>query len=221
MRLRNNPKAKELIENNRDIVLDLKEKVDLKELFGNDHPTHIEIGMGKGDFIIQKALQNPEINFIGVEKYDSVLVAALKKLLEIDRIDNLKLICLDATHLLDYFDKHAFDKIYLNFSDPWPKSKHAKRRLTYKTYLEIYKALLIKAGDIEFKTDNRGLFEFSILSMNEYGMSFEDICLDLHHSEGYEDNIMTEYERKFSPFGPIYKIQACFEKRANDESKQI
>lgn len=212
MRLRNNPKAKELIANNRHIVLDLEGKINFKELFKNDHPTRIEIGMGKGDFIINMAINYPDINFIGVEKYDSVLVAALKKVLAKGEIPNLRLICLDAGQLLDYFDRHSFQKIYLNFSDPWPKSKHAKRRLTYKTYLDIYKELLAEKGDIEFKTDNRGLFEFSILSMNTYGMQFHDICLDLHHSSGYEDNVMTEYERKFSPYGPIYKIQASYDK---------
>ena len=123
---------------------------------------------------------------------------------------NLRFICFDATNLLDYFEKNSLQKIYLNFSDPWPKAKHAKRRLTYRSYLAIYQELLSEDGDIEFKTDNRGLFEYSLISMNQYGMEFVDLSLDLHHSEGYEDNVMTEYERKFSPFGPIYKIEAKF-----------
>lgn len=210
MRLRNNPKAKELIENHREIVLKTDELFDLKNIFTNDQPLRIEIGMGKGDFIIEMAKRNPQINFIGIEKYDSVLVAALKKLINEEAIPNLRLMCFDATHLADLFPAHSIEKIYLNFSDPWPKSKHDKRRLTYRSYLDIYKLLLKEDGDIEFKTDNRGLFEFSIVSMNQYPMDFKDICLDLHHSDGYEDNIMTEYERKFSPFGPIYKIQANF-----------
>lgn len=210
MRLRNNPKAKELIENHREIVLDTSQPLDLKNIFANEHPLRIEIGMGKGDFIIEMAKRYPEINFIGIEKYDSVLVAALKKLIAIESIPNLRLMCFDATHLTEYFPAHSIEKIYLNFSDPWPKSKHDKRRLTYSSYLAIYQLLLKEEGDIEFKTDNRGLFEFSIISMNQYSMNFKDICLDLHHSSGYEDNIMTEYERKFSPFGPIYKIQANF-----------
>lgn len=210
MRLRNNPKAKELIENHREIVLKTDELFDLKDIFTNDQPLRIEIGMGKGDFIIEMAKRYPHINFIGIEKYDSVLVAALKKLIGEEAIPNLRLMCFDATHLPDLFPAHSIEKIYLNFSDPWPKSKHDKRRLTYKSYLEIYQLLLKEDGDIEFKTDNRRLFEFSIVSMNQYPMDFKDICLDLHHSEGYEDNIMTEYERKFSPFGPIYKIQANF-----------
>ncbi|MFQ6862128.1 MAG: tRNA (guanosine(46)-N7)-methyltransferase TrmB [Beduini sp.] len=210
MRLRNNPKAKELIENHREIVLKTDELFDLKNIFTNDQPLRIEIGMGKGDFIIEMAKRYPQINFIGIEKYDSVLVAALKKLISGEAIPNLRLMCFDAAHLPDLFPAHSIEKIYLNFSDPWPKSKHDKRRLTYRSYLDIYKLLLKEDGDIEFKTDNRGLFEFSIVSMNQYPMDFKDICLDLHHSEGYEDNIMTEYERKFSPFGPIYKIQANF-----------
>lgn len=210
MRLRNNPKAKELIENHREIVLKTDELFDLKNIFENDQPLHIEIGMGKGDFIIEMAKRHPQINFIGIEKYDSVLVAALKKLMDEEAVPNLRLMCFDATHLPDLFPAHSIEKIYLNFSDPWPKSKHDKRRLTYRTYLDIYKLLLKEEGDIEFKTDNRGLFEFSIISMNQYPMDFKDICLDLHHSAGYEENIMTEYERKFRPFGPIYKIQANF-----------
>ncbi len=211
MRLRNNPKAKELIENHRDVVIDLKEKVDLKTLFASNQPVRMEIGMGKGDFIINMALQHPEINFIGVEKYDSVLYVALKKFLAMEqKPSNLRFICFDATNLLDYFEKNSLQKIYLNFSDPWPKAKHAKRRLTYRSYLAIYQELLSEDGDIEFKTDNRGLFEYSLISMNQYGMEFVDVSLDLHHSAGYEDNVMTEYERKFSPFGPIYKIEAKF-----------
>lgn len=210
MRLRNNRNAKEILENNKDVVLTLDTKFNFKEIFGNENPTHIEIGMGKGDFIINKAIANPDINYIGIEKYDSVLVAAVKKLQSQEKIANLRLVCLDATKLLDYFDLKSVDRIFLNFSDPWPKSRHYKRRLTYKDYLSLYKSVLVEGGHIEFKTDNRGLFEFSIVSMNNYPMEFIDICLDLHNSEGYEDNIMTEYERKFSPFGPIYKIEAKF-----------
>lgn len=210
MRLRNNRNAKEIIEKNRDLVLNLEEKFNFKQIFNNNHPVYIEVGMGKGDFIIQNALRNPDINYIGIEKYDSVLVAAIKKLPEDQRPSNLRLACLDAGNLLDYFDLNSVDRLYLNFSDPWPKARHYKRRLTYKDYLSLYRSILKKDGHIEFKTDNRGLFEFSIVSMNNYSMDFMDICLDLHHSEGYEDNIMTEYERKFSPYGPIYKITAKF-----------
>ncbi|WP_041139107.1 tRNA (guanosine(46)-N7)-methyltransferase TrmB [Beduini massiliensis] len=210
MRLRNNPKAKELIENHREIVLKTDEPFDLKNIFTQDQPLRIEIGMGKGDFIIEMAKRYPQINFIGIEKYDSVLVAALKKLIDEEPLPNLRLMCFDAAHLQELFPAHSIEKIYLNFSDPWPKSKHDKRRLTYRSYLRIYELLLKEGGDIEFKTDNRGLFEFSLVSMNQYPMDFKDICLDLHHADGYEDNIMTEYERKFSPFGPIYKIQANF-----------
>lgn len=210
MRLRNNPNAKIMLEENSHIVLSNEKNYKLTDIFQNENPTCIEIGMGKGDFIINMALQNPDINYIGVEKFDSVIVVALKKLLGMETIPNLRLLCVDATNLIDIFGCNVFQKVYLNFSDPWPKSRHAKRRLTYKDYLNIYQELLLEDGDLEFKTDNRGLFEYSIISMNQYQMDFIDICLDLHRSEGYEDNIMTEYERKFSPFGPIYKIQARF-----------
>ncbi len=212
MRLRRNKNAHSIIESHRDIVLPLDTKLDFLNIFGNCNPVHVEIGMGKGDFIIQNAICHPQINYIGIEKYDSVLVAALKKLEMHDKIPNLRLLCLDASLLLDYFDINCVDCIYLNFSDPWPKSRHYKRRLTYSSYLTIYEKLLKEDGHIEFKTDNRSLFEYSLISMNHYGMTFEDICLDLHHSDGYEENIMTEYERKFSPYGPIYRIVTQFKK---------
>lgn len=206
MRLRNNPRAKEIMEEHAHVLLDPTVPFNKEEVFGNNHPVHIEIGMGKGDFIIGMAKKYPDINFIGIEKYDSVLCAALKKYDESEQVSNVRFLRFDAIDLLKFFSCHSIDLIYLNFSDPWPKNKHEKRRLTYKTFLDVYKELLILPGKLEFKTDNRGLFEFSIVSMNQYGLNFEMISLDLHKSEYNEENVMTEYERKFSPFGPIYKI---------------
>lgn len=211
MRLRNNPKANEILENHEEfVVLNTKEyKGKWKKIFSNDHPIYIEIGMGKGDFIIENAIRYPDINFIGIEKFPSVLVGAVKKMEE-HNLKNLKLMKEDATFLNDVFDVSEVDRIYLNFSDPWPKKRHAKRRLTSDIFLPIYQSILKPKGQLILKTDNRSLFEFSLISFQRFGMNFEDICLDLHHSGGYEDNIQTEYERKFSPFGPIYRIVTTF-----------
>lgn len=213
MRLRNNPKANEILENHKEfVVLNTKShKGKWHEIFGNDHPIYIEIGMGKGDFIIENAKKYPDVNFIGIEKFPSVLVGAIKKIDDIgENLSNLRLMKEDALELTDVFDCHEVDRIYLNFSDPWPKKKHTKRRLTSETFLPIYKEILNISGELILKTDNRILFEYSLLSFQHYGLNFEDVCLDLHHSEGYEDNIQTEYERKFSPYGPIYRIVTTF-----------
>lgn len=212
MRLRNNPKANEIIEQHSDVVVfNTKEhKGKWHEVFSNSHPIYIEIGMGKGDFIIENAKRYPHINFIGIEKFPSVMVGALKKVDENEELPNLRFLKEDALYLNEVFDQHEIDRIYLNFSDPWPKSRHAKRRLTSPTFLPIYENILKHKGELILKTDNRILFEYSLLSFQQYGLDFHDVCLDLHHSEGYEDNIQTEYERKFSPFGPIYRIVTTF-----------
>lgn len=215
MRMRNNPKANEILEeNSKDLIVlepqTLKGK--WKEIFKNNNPIYIEIGMGKGDFITNNASQNKDINYIGIELSKSVLVVAINKLRKFEeengKLDNLRMMSCDAATLLDVFAENEVDKIYLNFSDPWPRKKHAKRRLTFKTFLDVYKNILKENGIVEFKTDNRGLFEFSIESMNNYGMHFEKIFLDLHQTD--EPNIMTEYERKFMEKGPIYKMVAKF-----------
>lgn len=173
------------------------------ELFGNDNPIHLEIGMGKGNFIIEHARREPNVNFIGIEKFEGVLIQAVTKLGN-DIPNNLHFISVDAEHILTIFDKKEIDKLYLNFSDPWPKKKHAKRRLTHKNFLCKYEEIL--DGEIEFKTDNRPLFEFSTISFNENNYSFLDISFDLHTRE--EDIITTEYEDKFSSLGqPIYFIK--------------
>ena len=181
------------------------------ELFGNDNPIYLEIGMGKGDFIIEHAKTNPNINYIGLEKFPSVLIQASDKLGDV-HLDNLYLMVADATNLLDMFEENEISKIYLNFSDPWPKARHAKRRLTSDSFLKNYKVILKNTGDIEFKTDNRELFEYSVMSINNNNMFIKDLTFDLHHrSEEYI--IKTEYEKKFMAKGnPIYFINADFKK---------
>lgn len=214
MRLRNNPEALPMLEEHSDIVFinpkDMKGK--WHQIFNNDHPIFIEIGMGKGDFILENAKRYPDINFIGIEKYSTVLAIAVNKGLKEGVPDNLRYMKEDAVMLPELFDKAEVETIYLNFSDPWPKKRHAKRRLTYSSFLDIYKSILPMNGHLIFKTDNRGLFEYSLCSFANYGLYFNDVCLDLHHSEGYDDNIETEYERKFKDKGPIYRCDIVFNK---------
>ena len=150
------------------------------ELFKNDKPIHLEIGMGKGDFIIEHAKTNPNVNYIGLEKFPSVLIQAADKLGD-THLDNLYLLLVDAATLEEIFEENEIDKIYLNFSDPWPKARHAKRRLTSSSFLKSYQKILKEKGLVEFKTDNRELFEYSVQSMNNYGMEILDLTFDLHH----------------------------------------
>ncbi len=178
-------------------------KGNMNSLFKNDNPIHLEIGMGKGDFIIGMALKYPNINFIGLEKFDSVLVKATKKLEDLN-IPNLRLIWYDAETIDELFDKEI-DTLYLNFSDPWPKKKHAKRRLTHENFLKKYDTIFKNGNNIVMKTDNRKLFEYSIKSFTDYGYKIEDISLDLHSDEN--DIVETEYEKKFVAKGNvIYKV---------------
>ena len=173
------------------------------KLFGNSNPIHLDIGMGKGDFIIGMAKKYPDINFIGMEKFDSVLVKATKKL-EGTQLPNLRLLWFDADKVEEVFDKEI-DTLYLNFSDPWPKKKHAKRRLTHESFLKKYDNIFKKGNNIIMKTDNRKLFEYSVKSMTDYGYKIEDISLDLHSDE--VDIVETEYEKKFVAKGNvIYKV---------------
>ena len=167
------------------------------KFFGNDNKIEIEVGTGKGKFIISKALENPNTNYIGIEKYDSPLVSAVKKL-ETLHINNLKLICFDAFNINDVFD-HEIDKIYLNFSDPWPKDRHAKRRLTSINYLQVYDKLFKGKPHIIQKTDNDLLFQFSLDEYQKYGYHINRISYDLHNED--IPNVMTEYEEKFSNMG--------------------
>lgn len=180
--------------------------------FAQHQPLHLEVGMGKGQFIIGMAKAHPEVNFIGLEIQRTVAAIALKKALAQDPLPNLQLICGDGSDLDNFFAPHEIDRLYLNFSDPWPKKRHAKRRLTYKTFLANYQDILKAQGVIELKTDNMGFFEFSLESMNNYGMKFDGVWLDLHHSEENQHNIETEYEQKFAAKGqPIYKLTAHFD----------
>ncbi|WP_279000518.1 tRNA (guanosine(46)-N7)-methyltransferase TrmB [Thomasclavelia cocleata] len=215
MRLRNNPKAYEIMNENSDFVVIEPEnlKNNWNDIFDNDKPIYIEIGMGKGDFIFQNACNYPDINFIGIEKYPSVLAAAINKIKQKEKkVTNLRLIRYDAIELEKVFSENEVDKIFLNFSDPWPKSRHAKRRLTSNKFLDVYRKILVDDGVIEFKTDNRSLFEYSLISLNQYPMDLEYVSLDLHNSPENESNIMTEYERKFCTKGPIYKLVARYRK---------
>lgn len=182
-----------------------------QERFEKKQPIHLEVGMGKGQFIIGMAKAHPEFNFIGLEIQRTVAAIALKKSLEED-LPNLQLICGDGSDITDFFEPHEIDRMYLNFSDPWPKKRHAKRRLTYHTFLAGYQEILKDQGSIELKTDNMGFFEFSLESMNNYGMHFDGVWLDLHNSDENEHNVETEYEQKFAAKGqPIYKLSAHFE----------
>lgn len=215
MRLRNKPWAREFIQQHPEMVIPNPEEYKGKwnELFGNDRPLHIEVGSGRGQFIVGMAQANPEINYIGIELFDKVIVKALQKALEAGSPPNLRLLRVNAEELEKIFQKNEVHRLYLNFSDPWPKKRHAKRRLTYEKFLKIYESILIDEGEIHFKTDNRGLFEYSLVSMSQYGMKLKDVSLDLHANEP-EDNIRTEYEEKFSSLGqPIYRLEAQFVKK--------
>lgn len=170
------------------------------KVFENENPIRLEIGMGKGHFIIGMAKKFPDVNFIGIEMYDSVMVKATDALeKEEEYIPNLKLILMDARNIENVFGKEI-DRIYLNFSDPWPKARHAKRRLTSKVFLDKYDLVFKGQKSIYMKTDNDDLFEFSIESLKEHGYTLSDVTRDLH-SLNEEDNVMTEYERKFSEKG--------------------
>lgn len=179
-----------------------------KNIFHNNHPIHMEIGMGKGKFITELAKQHPEINYIGVEKYSSVLVRALEKR-DALALENLIFVRMDAESVDEFFADGEIDKIYLNFSDPWPKDRHAKRRLTSISHLARYDKVLTENGDLEFKTDNRPLFDFSLEQLEEAGWIKDEVNFDLHKNGPAENNVMTEYEEKFYQLGnPICKLRA-------------
>jgi len=211
MRLRYVKGAKELIASKPELILDNinNDFIDLGKLFSNDFPIHIEIGMGKGKFVYTKALLNPKINYIGIERFDSVIVRALEKVIE-EPLSNLMLLRTDASDLREIFSNKSIERIYLNFSDPWPKDRHAKRRLTHKNFLNIYKDLLKEDCEVHFKTDNKDLFQFSYEELTNYPMNITYMELDLHNSD-FKGNVMTEFEEKFSRLGnKIYKLTAKF-----------
>ena len=207
MRLKNVPGARDVIAESILVLHEPeKQKGNWQQVFGNDHPVHIEIGMGKGRFICEMAKTHPDINYIGIEKYSSVLLRAIQKMEE-EPLPNLLFIRMDAENIDEVFGLDEVDRIYLNFSDPWPKDRHAKRRLPSKEFLARYDRFLKKDGVLEFKTDNRGLFDFAVEELPQAGWKLVKITYDLHHDEEMmQGNVMTEYEQKFSSMGnPIYK----------------
>ena len=213
MRLRNIPGADDVIRKHPIAIKnETEQKGQWNKVFGNDNPIHIEIGMGKGQFLLTLAKQNPNINYIGIERYSSVLLRALEKFdtEEFMGLQNIRFICMDAFELPEVFSLGEVAKIYLNFSDPWPKSRHANRRLTSTRFFGQYDKVLAQNGVVEFKTDNRPLFEFSLEQVEEAGWRLLAHTFDLHNDEAMnEGNVMTEYEEKFSSMGnPIHKLIA-------------
>lgn len=211
MRLRNIPGSREAIAASEFVVHEnvMKEKRGRwHEVFGNDRPLYIEVGMGKGRFITEKAVRNPDQNFVGIEKYSSVLLRALEKRSQMMDLSNLLFLRMDAEELAEVFGPGEVSGIYLNFSDPWPKDRHAKRRLPSREFLARYDQILKPEGRVEFKTDNRDLFEFALEEAKEAGWTLDACTFDLHHdAQMVQGNIMTEYEERFSSQGnPICKM---------------
>ena len=210
MRLRNIPGADEAIANSAYCIHDAATHRGNWRSFLGDHPLHVEIGMGKGQFLFQLAELHPDISYIGIERYTSVLLRAVQKM-DLNPLPNLHFLCIDAAEITEIFAPEEIDRIYLNFSDPWPKDRHAKRRLTSPTYLERYDQVLSANGDLQFKTDNQDLFSFSLESIND-SVKWDLIAStrNLHHDDVLnQGNVMTEYEEKFSSMGnPICKLIA-------------
>lgn len=207
MRLKNVPGSREAIGESRFVVQNPNEyKNRWRELFGNSHRIEIEIGMGKGRFIMDMARSHPEINYIGIEKYSSVLIRGIQKM-EAEPLSNLYFIRMDAEQITEVFGHAEVDKIYLNFSDPWPKDRHAKRRLPSREFLNRYQEILSEEGTLEFKTDNKDLFAFALEELEPAGWRPDQVTYDLHHDEVMmQGNVMTEYEERFSSMGnPICK----------------
>ena len=213
MRLRNIPRAEGMIRLHRAVIQRPEaQKGSWRQVFGNKNPIYIEIGMGKGQFILEMARQHPEVNFVGIERYSSVLLRAIEKFdtEEFQSLENIRFICMDARNVEDVFAPQEVEKIYLNFSDPWPKARHAKRRLTSVEFLRRYEGILADKGKVEFKTDNTQLFNFSLEQVKEAEWLLVRYTYDLHHNEEMSrGNVMTEYEEKFSAKGnPINKLIA-------------
>ncbi len=219
MRYRKKPWAEEELSSNKSIVSGPAEnRGKWKEFFGNDNPIYVEIGCGKGQFITKMSKLYPQINFIGVEREEQIIVTALKKSRLAEVGDNLAFICADVAGMEEIFAPEEIDRLYINFCDPWHRRKKwAKRRLTHKNFLNIYERLFgSKGGEIFMKTDNMILFEFSLNEIADKGWRLHNISLDLHNSD-YEGNVMTEYEEKFSGKGmPIYRLEAYYNKLPED-----
>lgn len=211
MRLRNIKGSREIIGASEYVIhKEEQQGIVWMEIFGNENPIRIEIGMGKGQFLMELARQNPKINYVGIEKYSSVLLRAIEKQRE-EELPNLRFLRMEAEHITEFFQRGEVDRIYLNFSDPWPKDRHAKRRLTSREFLARYDVILKKGGLVEFKTDNQELFDFSLEEQKEAGWELLSCTRNLHQDEKMrEGNILTEYEERFSAMGkPIYKFVIC------------
>ncbi len=207
MRLRNIRGSREAIAESDYVIHEPQElKGKWHEVFGNDNPIHVEIGMGKGKFIVEMAKLYPDINYIGIEKFSSVLVRGIQKMQQ-EPLPNLYFIRMEAEEITEVFAAGEIAKIYLNFSDPWPKDRHAKRRLPSREFLHRYDEILDKRGNLEFKTDNHDLFQFALGELEPAGWHTDKVTEDLHHDESMmQGNVMTEYEERFSAMGnPIYK----------------
>lgn len=213
MRVRNKPWANDFINEHSEYIIENPEAYlgKWKTRFDNNNPIHIEIGSGKGQFIVGMAKKNPNINYIGIEIQKNVIAMTLQKVVS-EELNNVQLINTDGKSVDNFFKLGEVQKIYLNFSDPWPKKRHIKRRLTSPEFLKTYYQILNNSDEIEFKTDNRGLFEYSLMSLNNFGLIFDHVNLNLHDSEELGDNVETEYEAKFKEKGPIYKILAIVNK---------
>ena len=218
MRLRNIPRAESVLRECKEVVKNASgHQNHWKKVFGNDHPVHIEIGMGKGQFLLALARRNPEINYIGIERYSSVLLRAVEKYEKLSAdmqkpLPNIRFICMDAREITEVFAPGEVEKIYLNFSYPWPKARHARRRLTSSDFLALYDQILTSDGTVEFKTDNRVLFDFSVEEVKASSLfELTGLTYDLHHDSSMNArNIMTEYEEKFSSAGgAICKLVAA------------
>ncbi|WP_276354800.1 tRNA (guanosine(46)-N7)-methyltransferase TrmB [Cohnella caldifontis] len=229
MRLRGRKNIRESLERQPDLVLlePQKWRGRWKEFFGNDRPIHIELGMGKGQFISRMSVKHPDINFIGMDVYDELLRRGSEKARAAwreagqERVPNLALVRGNAEYLELMFEPGELSRIYLNFSDPWPKSKHARRRLTHPRFLEKYREALSADGEIHFKTDSKSLFEFSLNCFSDTGLQMRNISLDLHRDGPREDLVMTEYESKFHGQGmPIYRLEAVVGASAIERNRQ-
>lgn len=209
MRLRRDPRATEYLAQDERVVQEpTAYKGKWHTLFGNDNPIHVEFGCGKGGFITELARRNPDINYVAAERAETVVYKACKKANREETPDNLVFVFEDMAKCLDIFEAGEIDRLYLNFSDPWPKKRHAKKRLTYREFLKKYAIILGEKGEIHFKTDNKGLFASSIEEFSLEGWLMKNVTLDLHDSD-MEDNIMTEYEKKFSEMGfTINRLEA-------------
>ncbi|MDQ0208168.1 tRNA (guanosine(46)-N7)-methyltransferase TrmB [Alkalicoccobacillus murimartini] len=211
MRLRHKPWASDELKKRDHIVIQDPKDIagKWKNYFGNYKKIHVEVGTGKGQFLTGMGLQHPDVLYIGVEKYQSVLYTAMERVEEAG-LTNVKLLSEDVADIADFFEPGEVDQFFINFTDPWPKSRHEKRRLTYKSFLSLYERLLVPEGEIHFKTDNQGLFEYSLHSFSLYGMVINNVSLNLHESE-FEGNVMTEYEEKFSKKQMrIYRCEAKY-----------